>query len=246
MSTQTVESKDDLVHGLTALEIQKLGQRCTEAKERAYCKLPAYLTAVYRSTQRANTYNVGPYSHFKVGCALLPKNTQSDIIIGANVENAAYPVGTCAERVALGTAVVQGLKYGDLKALAVATNSAPGNPASPCGMCRQFIREFCEPETPIVMYDREGGFLIKTLEEVCLASHTGPYILGTDCVSSFYLCPLDQPLSPHRTSWTRSRRKWRRRRQADRTYSYGITTSVTESLQGAVRMSWRDVDGYCS
>lgn len=208
MSTQTVESKDGLVHGLTALEIQNLGQRCTEAKERAYCKLPAYPTAVavYRSTQRVNMFHVGPYSRFKVGCALLPKSTQSDIIIGANVENAAYPVGTCAERVALGTAVVQGMKYGDLKALAVATNSAPGNPASPCGMCRQFIREFCEPETPIVMYDREGGFLIKTLEEVRLASRTGTHHLGADFVFSFYPCPLDQPLSPRRTSWTRSRR----------------------------------------
>ncbi|QDS68421.1 hypothetical protein FKW77_010788 [Venturia effusa] len=144
MSTPTINTDEGLVHGLTAQEIRTLGQRCTEAKERAYC----------------------PYSHFKVGCALLPKNPRSDIIIGANVENAAYPVGTCAERVALGTAVVQGLKYGDLKAIAVATNSAPGSPASPCGMCRQFIREFCEPQTPIIMYDREGGFLIKTLEEL--------------------------------------------------------------------------------
>ncbi|TID16915.1 cytidine deaminase [Venturia nashicola] len=144
MSAQTTESKDALVHGLTTTEIQKLGQRSTEAKERAYC----------------------PYSHFKVGCALLPKNSESGIIVGANVENAAYPVGTCAERVALGTAVVQGLRYGHLKALAVATNSAPGSPASPCGMCRQFIREFCELDTPIIMYDREGGFLIKTLEEL--------------------------------------------------------------------------------
>lgn len=41
MSTQTIDSKNGLVHGLTAIEIQKLGQRCTEAKEQAYCKLPA-------------------------------------------------------------------------------------------------------------------------------------------------------------------------------------------------------------
>lgn len=79
---------------------------------------------------------------------------------GANVENAAYPVGTCAERVAIGTAVVQarrrprrhdsltqltasqGAKKGDFRAIAVATDITP--PASPCGMCRQFIREFCE------------------------------------------------------------------------------------------------------
>lgn len=148
----------------------------------------------------ANTYHVGPYSHFKVGCALLPKNPQSDIIIGANVENAAYPVGTCAERVALGTAVVQGLKYGDLKALAVATNSPPGNPASPCGMCRQFIREFCGPETPIVMYDREGGFMVKTLEEVSLVSHTGSYRVDIDWAFSFYPCLLGQHRCPRPTS----------------------------------------------
>lgn len=168
MSTQTPSSKDDIIHGLTTREIQNLSQQCTDAKERAYCESPTSLRIT--PTPNPDTYGIGPYSHFKVGCALLPKNPQSAIIIGANVENAAYPVGTCAERVALGTAVVQGLKYGDLKALAVATNSAPGSPASPCGMCRQFIREFCEPETPIVMFDREGKFIIKTLEEVSLAS----------------------------------------------------------------------------
>ena len=47
----------------------------------------------------------GPYSHFRVGCSILLTN--SEVVKGANVENAAYPVGTCAERVALGTAVVQ-------------------------------------------------------------------------------------------------------------------------------------------
>lgn len=64
------------------------------------------------------------------------------MVRGANVENAAYPVGTCAERTALGTAVVEGARRGDIRALAVATDISP--PASPCGMCRQYIREFCE------------------------------------------------------------------------------------------------------
>ena len=100
----------------------------------------------------------GPYSHFRVGCSVLLSS--GSVVQGANVENAAYPVGTCAERVALGTAVVQvttdlancsqklrltvikGAKKGGIRAIAVATDISP--PASPCGMCRQFIREFCE------------------------------------------------------------------------------------------------------
>jgi cytidine deaminase len=86
------------------------------------------------------TLSTGPYSKFRVGASLLLKSGQ--VIRGANVENAAYPVGTCAERTALGTAVVEGARRGDIRALAVATDISP--PASPCGMCRQYIREFCE------------------------------------------------------------------------------------------------------
>lgn len=86
------------------------------------------------------TFSIGPYSKFRVGASLLLKSGQ--VIRGANVENAAYPVGTCAERTALGTAVVEGARRGDIRALAVATDISP--PASPCGMCRQYIREFCE------------------------------------------------------------------------------------------------------
>ena len=95
---------------------------------------------------------------------------------GANVENAAYPVGTCAERVAIATAVTQhvseithlcvcfvfgirqrlimefeqGAKTGDFRAIAVATDISP--PASPCGMCRQFIREFCDVRHPQLLF----------------------------------------------------------------------------------------------
>jgi cytidine deaminase len=95
----------------------------------------------------------GPYSKFRVGACILTKS--GEFITGANVENASYPVGTCAERVAFGTAVVCLLFYQflyfyflwwdfnlvqvaghkEFKALAVATDISP--PASPCGMCRQ-------------------------------------------------------------------------------------------------------------
>lgn len=73
---------------------------------------------------------------------------------GANFENAAYPSGTCAERVALGTAVTTGgLRRGDFKALGVATDlkareGVDRDFCSPCGMCRQALSEFLEASTP--------------------------------------------------------------------------------------------------
>ncbi|GAB7342441.1 hypothetical protein MBLNU457_g0649t1 [Dothideomycetes sp. NU457] len=129
-----------LIHGLSGTEVQTLSETSSEAKSKAYC----------------------PYSKFQVGASILLKS--GAIIQGANVENASYPVGTCAERVALGYAVFQGIRMGDVKALAVATNLE--TPGSPCGMCRQFIREFCEPTMPILMFDINGKYVSMTVEQV--------------------------------------------------------------------------------
>lgn len=84
-----------------------------------------------------------PYSNFRVGAAVLMSN--GEIVLGVNVENASYPVGICAERTALASAISQ---YPDEKIVAVAISiTAPqgdnNTPAFPCGMCRQFISE-CE------------------------------------------------------------------------------------------------------
>ena len=96
------------------------------------------------------------------------------IIVGANVENAAYPVGTCAERVAFGTAVVQGHKLGSFKAVGVATDI--DDFCSPCGMCRQFLREFLNLETPIFMFNKEGKYIVRTMGELLPLSF-GPDVL---------------------------------------------------------------------
>lgn len=96
----------------------------------------SYESVVLRFTES----KIGPYSLFRVGCAILVRD--GAIVTGANIENAAYPVGVCAERNAMGAAVFQGYGMGSIRAVAVATDITP--PTSPCGMCRQFLREFCE------------------------------------------------------------------------------------------------------
>jgi cytidine deaminase len=73
-----------------------------------------------------------PYSNFHVGAAVLTRD--GTIIEGVNVENAAYPLGICAERAALSRADVEGLAPGELEAIAIT--------ASPCGGCRQWLLEF--------------------------------------------------------------------------------------------------------
>ena len=100
---------------------------------------------------RKNAY--APYSKFRVGCAILLDNEK--IVLGSNQENAAYPSGLCAERVAIFQA---GSLYPDAKILKMAI-SATGDekpvlePIPPCGSCRQSIAEYeIKQETPIEIF----------------------------------------------------------------------------------------------
>ena len=96
-----------------------------------YSITPQQFGTLHSRTLSAKATAYCPYSQFRVGATILTNDGQ--FIDGANVENAAYPVGTCAERVAFGKAITEGHK--GFKAVAVATDISP--PASPCGMCRQ-------------------------------------------------------------------------------------------------------------
>jgi cytidine deaminase len=94
---------------------------------------------------RKNAY--APYSHYAVGAAVITK--AGHIFLGTNVENASYPVGICAERVALFSAVASGER--SFSAIVVVT--AEGG--SPCGACRQAIAEFGS-DIRIVAADVDG------------------------------------------------------------------------------------------
>lgn len=103
-----------------------------------------------------------PYSHFKVGTALLLSNGK--IVTGNNQENAAYPSGLCAERVALFYAKAQ-WPYVEIKAMAIIcikNNEIIKNPVPPCGSCRQVLIETQQRQnTPITTYLAGNEEIIK-------------------------------------------------------------------------------------
>ena len=102
-----------------------------------------------------------PYSGYKVGAALLGKSGR--VYTGCNVENAVYPLATCAERTAVVKAVSEGEQ--EFVALAVVTKNA----GSPCGSCRQTLREFGE-DIVVLIADATGVYRETTVKELLPAS----------------------------------------------------------------------------
>ena len=118
-----------------------------------------------------------PYSRFRVGAAL--ESADGRVFVGCNVENASYPAGMCAERVALGHAVVGGVRAFSRLAI-VATGVRP---AAPCGMCRQALSEF-GMGIEVMSLGRGGESITWRLEELLPASFsleppTGPAGAGS-------------------------------------------------------------------
>ena len=106
---------------------------------------------------QAREHAYAPYSDYKVGAAVLAKSGQ--VYNGSNVENAVYPLSTCAERVAIVKAVSEGER--EFVALAVATK----NGGSPCGSCRQILREFGK-ETVVLVADAMGSYRETSVAEL--------------------------------------------------------------------------------
>lgn len=98
---------------------------------------------------KAAEYSYSPYSHFRVGAALLAADGR--IFTGCNIENASYPLTNCAERTALFKAVSEGVR--EFRAIAVAGSASDdfSKPCAPCGACLQALSEFCGDDLVVIL-----------------------------------------------------------------------------------------------
>ena len=125
------------------MEAEELIKAAMEAKEHAYV----------------------PYSHFRVGAALLTKSGK--VYQGCNIENAGYSPTNCAERTAFFKAVSEGVKEFDAICIVGGKGGVVTEYAPPCGVCRQVMMEFCDPETfQIILAVDKERYEIYTLEEL--------------------------------------------------------------------------------
>lgn len=103
-----------------------------------------------------------PYSHFRVGAALLTKDGR--VFKGANMENAAYGCSMCGERNALYHAYMEGIRKEDIEALAIVSDAK--RPVSPCGQCRQVLSELYPSDKPIYLSNENKKILTYTIEDL--------------------------------------------------------------------------------
>jgi cytidine deaminase len=129
------------------------------------------LEALFEAAKAAQTKAHAPYSRFRVGAAIATADGR--IFTGCNVENAAYPVGSCAEAGAISAMVAAG----ERRIAAIVVMGEGDNLVTPCGGCRQRIREFAAPETPIHVAGPDGIRKSFTLDEL-LPFSFGPDNLG--------------------------------------------------------------------
>ena len=116
----------------------------TEARRNAYCR----------------------YSKYQVGAAIV--DDRGHLHVGCNIENAAYPLGSCAEAGAIGAMVQQGGKR--IVKIAVVGGAGDIGPCTPCGGCRQRINEFADSETIVLAIDDSGDWQEYSIDDLLPAS----------------------------------------------------------------------------
>ena len=110
-------------------------------------------------------FSYTPYSHFRVGAALLGKN--GEIYKGCNIENAGYTATSCAERTAFFKAVSEGIREFRAICIVGGREGILTEYTAPCGVCRQVMMEFCDPETfQIILAVDSEHYDVYTLKEL--------------------------------------------------------------------------------
>lgn len=119
------------------------------------------LESLFQLAFDAQKQSHSPYSHFKVGAAVLTPS--GEVFSGCNVESAAYPLGQCAEATAIGNMVTQGHKR--ISHIVIASPNEDF--CFPCGGCRQKIAEFAPDDTPVTMVSQSGATHQTTIGKCC-------------------------------------------------------------------------------
>ena len=122
------------------MDYQKLIERAKEARKLSY----------------------SPYSRFPVGAALLTKDGK--VYLGANIENASYPLCMCAERNAIYQSYLDGVRKDDIVAIAIVADTP--NPCSPCGACRQVISELLRTDADIIMTNLKDETTVVKVKDI--------------------------------------------------------------------------------
>jgi cytidine deaminase len=116
-------------------------------------------TMLIQEAQKAIKNAIAPYSHFKVGVALLAKSGK--VYTGCNIETGSLSLGICAERVAL----FKALSEGERTFSTIAITSSSSDYCPPCGACRQVLLEF-SPAIEIILINAQGSIIKKHLSEL--------------------------------------------------------------------------------
>ena len=114
------------------------------------------------AAKKASENSYSPYSHFRVGAALLCDD--GELFTGCNVENASYGACCCAERTALFTAASNGKRRFSKIAVAGTSDGTFSAITQPCGICRQVLSEFCGGDFEVILADSVGLHTYKLSE----------------------------------------------------------------------------------
>lgn len=120
------------------------------------------LELMLEHAKKARELSYSPYSKYAVGAVIITND--DNYFYGANIENAAYPSGICAERCALFHTYMHGYKKDDLKALVLVADS--DSLPYPCGACRQVISELFPKDAEIIVGNLKGKTLRTTISEL--------------------------------------------------------------------------------